>query len=73
MIALMSDCSRSGVRAAYDGKSAALLVESFKPHIGPFDIGLPDLSGYELASHVRATARTAEPRVCVPPDRVVGI
>jgi signal transduction histidine kinase/ActR/RegA family two-component response regulator len=43
------------VQAAYDGAFAAELVRTFRPHIGLFDIGLPGLSGYDLASQVRST------------------
>ena len=42
------------VRVANDGPSALAMLEEFAPHIGLFDIGLPGMSGYELARRVRA-------------------
>lgn len=44
--------------AATTGARALELAGSFQPDVGLFDIGLPDLSGYELARRVRATQQT---------------
>lgn len=41
-------------QAAISGTQALALAESFHPQIGLFDIGLPDISGYELARKLRA-------------------
>ncbi len=39
---------------ANDGKGALNRWRSFDPHAGIFDIGLPDLDGYEVARSIRA-------------------
>ncbi len=41
------------VRLADSGQNALTLLESFRPHAVLTDIGLPDMSGYQLASHIR--------------------
>jgi PAS domain S-box-containing protein len=45
------------VRVANDGPSALAMLAEFAPDIGLFDIGLPGMSGYDLARRVRADAR----------------
>jgi CheY-like chemotaxis protein len=42
------------VECAYDGEQALLRAERFKPHVVLLDIGLPRLSGYEVARRLRA-------------------
>jgi DNA-binding response OmpR family regulator len=39
---------------AYDGISALSLAETFRPHIALLDIGLPHITGLELARRLRA-------------------
>ncbi|UQA61006.1 hybrid sensor histidine kinase/response regulator [Polyangium aurulentum] len=41
------------VRVAHDGPAALAIVVDFAPDVGLFDIGLPVMDGYELASRVR--------------------
>ncbi|MET0859141.1 MAG: ATP-binding protein, partial [Telluria sp.] len=41
------------VAVAHDGKSALLLVQQMRPDVAIFDIGLPDIDGYQLAQAVR--------------------
>ncbi len=41
------------VRVAYDGPSALELATEYKPDVGLLDIGLPGMSGYELARELR--------------------
>ena len=41
------------VRVAHDGLDALNLMRSFHPHLALVDIGLPGISGYELASRLR--------------------
>ena len=41
------------VRTAYDGPEAIEAADEFKPAVALLDIGLPRLSGYEIARHVR--------------------
>ena len=43
------------VRTAYTGSAALEVASSFRPHAALLDIGLPDLDGYTLAKHMRAT------------------
>jgi signal transduction histidine kinase/CheY-like chemotaxis protein len=40
-------------RAAHTGNEALAALEQFTPHVALFDIGLPDMNGYELARRVR--------------------
>jgi signal transduction histidine kinase/ActR/RegA family two-component response regulator len=42
------------VRTAYDPSSALATLDGFVPDVALLDIGLPGMSGYELARHVRA-------------------
>ena len=44
---------------AYDGPSALTSVEVFRPQIVILDIGLPGMSGYEVARALRQDARFA--------------
>lgn len=41
------------VATAYDGIQAIAIAEEFCPHVVLLDIGLPDMSGYEVASRLR--------------------
>jgi two-component system CheB/CheR fusion protein len=41
-------------KAALTGESALAQAETFAPHAVILDIGLPDLSGYEVARELRA-------------------
>ena len=40
-------------RAAYDGPSALLAVERHSPEVVIQDLGMPDMSGYEVAEEIR--------------------
>jgi PAS domain S-box-containing protein len=44
----------SNVRVAYDGAAALAVAEEFQPQIVLMDIGLPKLTGHEVAEHIRA-------------------
>lgn len=48
------------VRTAHDADSALAVAEEFRPEIGILNIGLPTVSGYELAARMRKTAGSAE-------------
>lgn len=41
------------VRIAYDGPDAITAADEFQPAVALLDIGLPQLSGYDIARHVR--------------------
>ena len=44
------------VRTAYDGPEAITAADEFQPAVALLDIGLPQLSGYDIARHVRELA-----------------
>ncbi len=44
------------VRAAHSGPDALLLADEFQPQVALLDIGMPGMSGYELARRCRQTA-----------------
>jgi len=44
------------VRAAYDGAAALILAAAFHPEMALLDLGLPGMSGFELARALLATA-----------------
>ena len=48
---------------ASDGPSALVLAESFQPHVGLLDLGLPGMSGFELAAKLRAMPGLAHVRL----------
>jgi signal transduction histidine kinase/ActR/RegA family two-component response regulator len=58
MLATILQLEGHEVHVAYDGTSALSEIERAVPEVGIFDIGLPDMDGYELARLVRASART---------------
>ena len=41
------------VRVAHDGRAALDAAAVFHPDVAVLDIGLPEMSGYELAAHLR--------------------
>ncbi|MGQ0836891.1 MAG: response regulator [Gammaproteobacteria bacterium] len=45
------------VRCEYDGRSALEAVESYHPDVVLLDIGLPDITGYDVAARLRANPR----------------
>jgi signal transduction histidine kinase/CHASE1-domain containing sensor protein len=51
------------VRIAHDGRSALEAVEDFRPDALLLDIGLPDLSGHEVARRVGALPLSPRPRL----------
>jgi PAS domain S-box-containing protein len=54
--AALLELSGHHVQTAYCGRQALELAESFQPHAALLDIGLPDLSGYALAKHIRESS-----------------
>ncbi|GAB1594785.1 ATP-binding protein [Lysobacter claricitrinus] len=51
------------VRSAASGAAALDVIEQFVPDIAFLDLGMPGMSGYELAGHLRADARMAATRL----------
>jgi CheY-like chemotaxis protein len=48
------------VRLAFDGTSALALAREFRPEVAFLDLGLPGLSGYDLARALRADPATRQ-------------
>lgn len=53
MMAMVLQLDGHEVRVAHDAEGALTLADAFQPHVGLFDIGLPQTDGYELARRVR--------------------
>jgi signal transduction histidine kinase/ActR/RegA family two-component response regulator len=54
MVAAVIAAGGYTVRVAYDGPSALAVAAEFEPNIAVVDIGLPGMTGYELAAHLHA-------------------
>ncbi len=52
-LATLLDVMGYEVRTAYDGPQAIEAADEFQPSVALLDIGLPRLSGYDIARHVR--------------------
>lgn len=52
-LALLLERSGCRVRVAYDGAAALERVREERPDLAVLDLGLPDMSGYELAERIR--------------------
>ena len=55
--AMLSEVLRAkgyDTRIAYDGPAAIEIAKGFKPDVALLDIGLPGMSGYELARRLKA-------------------
>ena len=50
----------SEVRTANDGLTAIEAVESFRPSLVLLDLGMPDMTGYEVAEHIQNTSAGKE-------------
>jgi CheY-like chemotaxis protein len=57
MLATLLSLDGHDVRVAHDANSALAVAAQFDPHVGLFDIGLPDTDGYQLARRVRSDSR----------------
>lgn len=54
------------VECAYDGEEALASAERFRPHVVLLDLGLPRVSGYEVARRLRGeTGLPADPSVLI--------
>jgi CheY-like chemotaxis protein/anti-sigma regulatory factor (Ser/Thr protein kinase) len=54
MLALLLQSQGAETRCAYGGQEAIDLAREWRPSIALVDIGLPDMSGYEVARRLRA-------------------
>jgi DNA-binding response OmpR family regulator len=52
-LAMMLDVMGYDVRTAHDGLEAVRAADEFQPEAALLDIGLPHLSGYDVARHIR--------------------
>jgi PAS domain S-box-containing protein len=52
-LALLLELQGHEVRTAHDGPGAVALAQGFRPEVAIVDIGLPGLSGYEVARRIR--------------------
>lgn len=50
---MMLDVMGYEVRTAHDGLEAVKAADEFRPEAALLDIGLPGLSGYDVARHIR--------------------
>lgn len=53
-IAILLESAGFCARCVYDGVSALSVASAFKPNVIVLDIGLPDITGYEVAKRLRA-------------------
>lgn len=53
-LAMLLELDGHATRVAHCGNDALRAVREFAPHVALLDIGLPDISGYEVARKVRA-------------------
>lgn len=51
------------VRTAHDGPEALRTLESFRPHLVLLDLGLPGMSGFEVARRIRSSAGLRDVRL----------
>lgn len=54
--ALSLTLSGHETRTAYNGRDALLMAETFRPDVALLDIGMPEMTGYELATQIRGSA-----------------
>jgi len=62
-LALLLQMEGHDVMIANDGETALRLFQERKPHFGLLDIGMPQMSGYELARRIRAQEGGAKVRL----------
>jgi PAS domain S-box-containing protein len=52
-LAMLLELEGNEVRVAYNGRAALALAQAFRPDTALLDIGMPELSGYEVAEALR--------------------
>ncbi len=60
MAELLNACGHE-TRTAYNGEAALVLLRGWQPQVALLDIGLPDMSGHELARHIREALQPHPP------------
>jgi CheY-like chemotaxis protein len=79
MLALLLQSQGAETRCAYGGQEAIDLAREWRPSIALVDIGLPDMSGYEVARSVRSQLGASAPRLIAvtgygqPTDRAAAL
>lgn len=63
MLAMSMQLQGFEVATAEDGTKAIELFDTFRPEIAIIDIGLPDITGYQVARTIRANENGASPRL----------
>ncbi len=51
------------VRVAYDGPSAVAIARDYRPDVCLLDLGMPGMSGYQLAEHLRREPELRQARL----------
>src|SRR5690606_40922323 len=54
-LAMMLELGGHQVRIVHDGAAAVREAKAFQPDVAFLDIGMPDMSGYQLAGVLRST------------------
>jgi len=62
-LAMLLEMAGHEVRVAHLGRAALALAQVFRPDTALLDIGMPDLSGYEVAQSLRAEPWAANIRL----------
>ncbi|MEP7056198.1 MAG: ATP-binding protein [Caldimonas sp.] len=62
LVALLS-ASGFDVRSAKDGREAISIAAEFRPAVVLLDIGLPDMTGYDVCAAIRADSSRPPPRI----------
>ena len=52
-LAMLLELSGHEVRVAHGGRAALSMAQTFRPDVAILDIGMPDLSGYDVAAQLR--------------------
>jgi CheY-like chemotaxis protein len=52
-LAMLLELAGHEVRVAHSGRAALSLAQTFRPDVAVLDIGMPELSGYEVAKELR--------------------
>ena len=54
-LAMLLELAGHEVRVAHGGRAALTVAQTFRPDVALLDIGMPDLSGHEVARELRRT------------------